>query len=394
MPRLPLVLPELFISVESLSVKLCIVTHKVIKGDGQGRVNYEIVWEAIYRGHNVTLLSSNVDPKLQKHSLVNWIYIPAEKWPTQLLIDLIFSLRSAAWLRKHCDEFDLIQACGAITSAKADVNTVHFVHSGWLRSPAHPIRLRQDAYGAYQGLYTMLNAYWEKEAFRQAKVVVAVSEKIEQELLAIGVPKERIRVILNGVDLQEFSPGFAERRQLDLPDKVPLALFVGDIRTNRKNLDTVLSALIKVPELHLAVVGTTERSPYPQLSAKLGLGDRVHFLGYRRDVSEIMKVVDLFVCPSRYEPFGMVVSEAMASGLPVITTTVSGVATIITPECGIVLAHSEDAQALAEALTRLSSDHHLRIQMGRAARAIAEQHSWSCKAQSYVGLFEELIKKK
>jgi glycosyltransferase involved in cell wall biosynthesis len=374
-------------------VRLCVVSQNVIKGDGQGRVNYEIVCEAIYRGHYVTLLSSNVDPELQKHSLVNWIYFPVKRWPTQLLIDSLFSLRSTAWLLKHRSEIDLIQACGAVTGVATDINVVHFVHNGWLRSPVHPIRLHQGAYGAYQWLYTVLNAHWEKEAFRQAKVVVAVSEKIEKELLEIGVPQDRIRVILNGVNLQEFSPGSADRSQLGLPEGVTLALFVGDIRISRKNLDTILNALVQVPALHLVVVGSTEKSPYPLLVAKLGLGDRVHFLGYRSDVSEIMKAVDLFVFPSRYEPFGMVVSEAMATGIPVITASTAGASEIVTPDCGVVLADPEDTQALAEALTKLSRDQHLRNQMGYAARAIAEQHSWSSKAKSYVDLFEATLKR-
>ena len=239
----------------------------------------------------------------------------------------------------------------------------------------HTSRLRRDFYGAYQWLYTVLNAHWEKEAFRQAKVIVAVSEKIEKDLLEIGVPKERIRVILNGADLKEFSPGSADRSHLGLPEGVTLALFAGDIRSQRKNLDTVLHALVQVPELHLAVAGSTERSPYPPLATKLGLGDRVHFLGYRRDVSEIMKAVDLFVFPSRYEACTLVLLEAMATGLPVITAVTAGGAEIVTPDCGVVLADSEDTQALAEVLIRLSSDHHLRSQMGHAARAIIEQHS-------------------
>jgi hypothetical protein len=69
-------------------------------------------------------------------------------------------------------------------------------------------RLRRDFYGAYQWIYTVLNAQWEKKAFRQAQVVVAVSEKIAKELIDIGVPKERIRVILNGVDGPGVCSGF------------------------------------------------------------------------------------------------------------------------------------------------------------------------------------------
>jgi glycosyltransferase involved in cell wall biosynthesis len=375
-----------------LIMKLCIVTHKVIEGDGQGRVNYEIVQEALRRGHHVTLLASSIAPDLQHNSQVNWINIPVKSLPTELLRNQLFSWHSANWLSKHRSQFDLVKLNGAITNMPGDVNAAHFIHSSWLRSPVHPSRLRRDFYGVYQWLYTVLNAHWEKEAFQQAKVIVAVSEKVKKELLELGIPKERIRVILNGVDLNEFSPGFTSRRQLALPEGVPLALFVGDIRTPRKNLDTVLQALVQVPELHLAVAGATQRSPYPQLATKLGLSDRVHFLGFRRDVSEIMKAVDLLVFPSRYEACTLVLLEAMAAGLPVITAVTAGGAEIVTPDCGVVLSDSEDTDALAEALKMLASDRGLRSQMGQAARAIAQQHSWTSKAQSYVDLFEELIK--
>jgi glycosyltransferase involved in cell wall biosynthesis len=190
-------------------MKLCIVTHKVVKGDGQGRVNYEVAWEAISRAHQVTLLASNVAPELQQSDRVSWIYIPVKGLPTELLRNLAFSWRSGSWLRKHSCELDLVMVNGAITYFPADVNTAHFVHSSWLRSPVHTWRVRRDFYGFYQWFYTALSAHWEKQAFRRAKVIVAVSKQVEKELIDIGVPLERIRVILNGVDLQEFCPGVA-----------------------------------------------------------------------------------------------------------------------------------------------------------------------------------------
>ena len=116
-------------------MKLCIVTHKVVIGDGQGRVNYEVAWEAIRRGHHVTLLASSVDVALQQHSQVDWISIPVKGYPLQLVREIAFSTQSAWWLNKHQKEFDLIKLNGAITSARGDVNAVHFVHNSWLRSP-------------------------------------------------------------------------------------------------------------------------------------------------------------------------------------------------------------------------------------------------------------------
>ncbi len=155
----------------------------------------------------------------------------------------------------------------------------------------------------------------------------------------------------------------------------------------------MLRALVHVPELHLAVIGATEDSPYLQLADQLQLNERVHFLKPQHPISEVMRAVDLFVFPSRYEPYGLVVIEAMASGLPVITTATTGAAEIVTPECGVVLSDSEDTNALAEALRTLANDSDLRNRMGKAARTIAEQHSWASMAKTYIELFEELSKK-
>jgi glycosyltransferase involved in cell wall biosynthesis len=293
-------------------------------------------------------------------------------------------------LRKHRSKIDLVKVNGAINLAAADVNAVHFVHSSWLRSPVHISRNRRDLYGLYQWLFTAFNARWEKQAFQKAQVVVAVSEKVAQELVNIGVPRSRIRVIINGVDLEEFAPGETNRQKLGLPENVTLALFAGDIRTPRKNLDTVLHALVKVPDLHLVVVGHTQNSPFPQLAASLGLNERVHFVGFRRDIPQIMQAVDLFVFPSRYEACSLVLLEALSSGLPVITAKATGGGELVTPECGIVLPDSDDIDALALALLTLVSSPALIQQMGKAARSVAEKHSWTTMAQTYVDLFEEL----
>ncbi|MCW5315690.1 glycosyltransferase [Nostoc sp. KVJ3] len=380
-------------------MKLCIVTHKIKKGDGQGRVNYEVANEAIRRGHQLTLLASEVAPELENNSQVNCIKIPVKHYPTEFLRNFIFAQKSADWLRKHRSEIDLVKVNGAINLAAADVNAVHFVHSSWLRSPVHISRNRRDLYGLYQWLFTAFNARWEKQAFQKAQVVVAVSEKVAQELVNIGVPRSRIRVIINGVDLEEFAPGESDacgglrlRQKLGLPENVTLALFAGDIRTPRKNLDTVLHALVKVPDLHLVVVGHTQNSPFPQLAASLGLNERVHFVGFRRDIPAIMQAVDLFVFPSRYEACSLVLLEALSSGLPVITATATGGGELVTPECGIVLSDSDDSDALALALLTLVSSSALIQQMGKAARSVAEKHSWTTMAQTYVDLFEELSK--
>lgn len=375
-------------------MKIGIVTHKVVKGDGQGRTNYEIAHAALRRGHQVVLVASQIAPELHSHPSASWVRIPVAGWPTELLRNQVFAWRSFRWLRSHRHQLDVVHVNGSITWTASDVNSAHFVHSTWLRSPVHTARLRRNLYGLYQWLYSATNARWERKAYRQAKVVVAVSEKIRNELIEIGIPGERVRVVTNGVDLGEFSPAPADRRELGLPERVPLALFAGDIRTPRKNLDTVLNALREVRRLHLVVVGDTTGSPYPKLAAQLGLVPRVQFLGYRRDLSQLMRAADLFVFPSRYEPFGLVLLEAMASGLPVVTAATVGAASLVDLECGFVVDDPNDAGTLAGALERLVQDPESRKRMGRAARAVAEQHSWHNMSERHLQLYGEIVNRK
>jgi glycosyltransferase involved in cell wall biosynthesis len=371
-------------------MKLCIVTPAVVKGDGQGRANYEIVQEAIRRGHHITLVAHRVAEDLIQSSQVEWIHFPIPNLPTALLKEVYFAWYSARWLKTHRTEFDLVQSYGTATFGRSDVNTAQFVHTSWLNSPVHLSKYAKKPYGLYYWLHSVLNASWERTAFNDARAVIAVSEGIRGELRDLGVPDDRIHVILNGVDIQEFTPEPIDRASLGLPLNKTLALFAGDIKSNRKNLDTVLRSLVHITDLDLVVVGRLEGSPYPALAEELGVRDRIHFLGFRTDLPNIMRGVDLFVFPSRYEPFGMVVAEAMASGLPVITASSTGASEIVTEESGIVVQDPEDVAALTAAFKTLTDDRTLRQTMGKVGREIVQKHDWKDKAKQYLTLFESM----
>lgn len=375
-------------------MKLCLVTHSFAKGSGQGRVNYEVALEVLRQGHFLTLVASDVAPDLQQHPSVCWIPIDVRHYPTELLRNMVFSVRSKAWLVKHRQEFDLVVANGAITDVDIDINAAHFVHSSWLQSPAHSWKQHKTINGLYQGIYTAINSVWEKRAFNRSHRVVAVSQRVKNELIAIGLPSDRIHVILNGVDVNEFAPQPVNRKLLNLPTDIPLAFFAGDIQTSRKNLDTVLRALVAVPDLHLAVAGAVKTSPYPHLAQELGLAERVHFLDYRKDINRLMQAADFFVFPSRYEACTLVLLEAMATGLPVITAETAGGAEIVQPGSGFVLQNPNDVDALGEAMRLLATSPEQRQQMGAVARSIAQRHSWERMAKEYLHLFEEIYRLK
>ncbi len=372
-------------------LRIAIVTHVVDRNDGQGRVNHEIVVAALAAGCEVTLLASHVAAQWRAHPHVRWVRVSAGGWPTALLRYQVFAARSAWWLMGRRHGFDILHVNGFITWARADVNTAHFVHGGWLRSPHYPFTLRGGPYSGYQLLYTRINAWLEGHAFRRARAVVAVSPRIAGELAQIGVDAGRIETIANGVDTAEFRPGNGDRAGFGLPPGVPLLLFAGDLRTPRKNLDTVLAALALGPDnVALAVAGQAQGSPYPRMAAELGLARRVHFLGHVSAMPALMRCCDVLVFPSRYEPMGLVVLEAMASGLAVITARTTGASGLVPDAAGVVLADPDDAAALAGAIRACTAEPQRTRCMGAAARAAMLPRGWAAMGEQYLALYRRL----
>lgn len=367
-------------------MRFCIVTPLVGRNDGQGRVNLEIAAEAARQGHEVTIIAEQV-AGLPAEVMQRAVMLDPPAWlPTRLLRDQLFAWRSSAALAWSAARYDAVLANGFVTWRRCDLNAVHFVHASWLGSPHHPWRQRRDARSFYARSYSRLNAALERMSFRRSRQVIAVSQAVGQDLRRIDVPEGRISVIANGVDTAEFHPGAVVRGELGLPDGVTIALFAGDLKSPRKNLETALRALPGAPGLHLAVAGRAEGTPYPELAQRLGVADRVHFLGFRRDMPALMRAVDLFVFPSRYEACSLVLLEALASGVPVVTSRSAGGSELINPQVGVVLDDSDDVAALADTLCALATDTARRQAMARSARSLAETLTWSVMARRYVDM--------
>lgn len=370
-------------------MKVAIVSHNIFKGDGQGRVNYEVTRCLLQQGVDVYLLADQVAPELVSGG-ATWIPVHPRVQGVHLLKVWEFTRRADRILEQNEHRFDVVLACGVTVSRAHSLNAAHFVHGTWLRSPFHASKVRPGVNGWYQWLYSTLNARWERQTFERARRVLAVSEMVKDELIEIGVSPDKIEVVINGVDLEEFAPGPVSREALGLPEHVPLGLFVGDIRSPIKNIDTVLRAVAAVSGVHLAVAGALPQSPYPALADRLGIGDRVHFLGFRRDVADLMKAADFFVLPSRRDSCPLVLLEAMASGLPVITARTVGTANLVGAQAGFVLETPDDMHTLVEGLQTLAFQPDVRSAMSRAAREVAEAHSWEAMARGYLDLFAAL----
>ena len=376
----------------SQPIRLAILSHRFKRNDGQGRVNFEVANAALRAGHHVTIVATACSEELSSHPSCRFVKIGNDQLPTELLRNLVYAQGSAQWLRAHRHEFDIIKANGFVTWEPCDVVAAHFVHAAWGRSPWYPFRNLRP-YSLYHRLYTVLNTRWEKDAFTRAKRVIAVARPLVSQLTDIGVRADNINVVWNGVDTRQFHPGESRRQSFGLSPETTFALFVGDIRTPRKNLDTVLRAMRQVPDLSLVVAGAVERSPYPALARELGVDQRIHFLGQVKTIDLLMRSVDMFVLPSRYEAHPLVLLEAMASGLPSIVSGTFAADEFIGGG-GFILDDPDDDKTLAVYMRTLATDPALRSSMGTAGRRRALEMQWSTMADQYLRIFEDVLEQK
>jgi len=368
---------------------IALVSHDVITGDGQGRVNVELIRHLLSAGVKVDIYADRVAPDLLDRG-ARWIHIHPRIDAVNLARVWDFRRRVDQHLQTRVDQYDVILGCGVVLSGPHTVNVAHFVHGTWLDSPYHPANRYYGPKAWYYRLYSRLNARWEKQVWANSRTVVAVSENVRRDIVGLGIPAEKVQVIPNGVDVDEFTPGQSSRAHFGLPSDVPLALFVGDLRSPIKNVDSMLKALERTPSLHLAIAGDATASPYPTQAGRLDIDDRTHFLGYQSDIPSLMRSVDFLVLPSHQDAFGLVVTEAMASGLPVIVSEQVGASCLVDPSIGLVINPPDDVSALASAFQHLTSQADRRKKMGDRARERALDVSWARMGDRYLNLFQSM----
>ena len=213
------------------------------------------------------------------------------------------------------------------------------VHAAWLDvrrqrgGIAARVAMALNPYHHY--MLAMEQRMYRHPAFRG---VVCISEMVKRDVMQYtGLPAERCHVVYNGIDSAFFNPLDARaqrdslRQQYGLSADAPVLLYVGS-GFERKGLAQALRAIVPHPAVQLVVVGSDKKSRhYQALASQLGVAGRVHFAGAQRDVRSYYGMADGFILPSIYEPFGLVVAEAMACGLTVLTSTRCGGGELLQP---------------------------------------------------------------
>ncbi len=229
---------------------------------------------------------------------------------------------------------------------------------------------------------------------RRAHRLIALTAREAQNLERLGVDSDRIRIIPNGVDLSEFE-NLAVRRGAEGEVTV---LFVGRCYSRQKGLEYLVRAVEHLPsrqKVHLKIVGEDWGgvTGLRALARALGIEDQITFTGPlpRADVIRAYGSADIFVLPSLFEPFGIVLLEAMAAGLPIVASRVGGIPEVVQDGATGLLVRPGDSRVLAEAIGRLISDPSLRSQMGEAGRLRAAAFSWERLVPRILKVYDEAI---
>jgi glycosyltransferase involved in cell wall biosynthesis len=236
----------------------------------------------------------------------------------------------------------------------------------------------------------------ERRLARHTDVLVAVSPEVRDALVELGVGRpSQYRVLPVGLDLSPYlgvrAPSGSLRAELGLPASVPLLGAVGRL-VPIKDHATMLRALGHLPGVHLAVVGDGElRAALEAEAGARGLRDRVHLLGWRTDLPEVLADLDAVVLTSRNEGTPAALIEALAAGRPVVATDVGGVRHVVENGRTGLLVPPGDERAVARALEQVLRDPAFAARLGRAGRDdVARRFGADRLVRATVELYAEL----
>lgn len=306
----------------------------------------------------------------------------AQGYPFLPIESRIYSPGHVLSLARHINQFDVVHSylfpaqlwvamASALTGHKVPlVTTEQSTTNG--RRTAHLRRLDRWMYRRYRAIGCNSTATFES--------------------LRAWVPQavDRMSIIYNGVPLERFQRASAAERQQVIPGAPGryIATFVARFDP-AKDHPTLLRAVARIPDVELLLVGDGPLRPgIEEMAHALGIGRRVHFLGRRHDVPQLLKMSDVYVHSSHWEGFGIAAAEAMAAGLPVVATDVPGLDEIVRG-AGLLFAPGDD-EGLARRLQEVLTCKGRRDELAAASLRRAPQFSIERAVQAWIAVYESV----
>lgn len=376
---------------------------------------YYVSKELLKMGHEPTILCSQNPSNLPMKEVYEGIKIirhPYYRLPTVpfALINPIYYIKKLLnFLEKDYKDYDTIWAryfyeafaSGKAFKGKMPIIFIQAAIASTLNSiDSKNFSLIKKIYS--KSIIPQFN-FIEKKAIEMSDKVVVLSCARKREIRDFyNLRNKKIKVIPPGVDLKVFKPSIREKyilRDLELPEDSKIILTVCRLAYG-KNLEMLFRAFcrIKNKNTYLVIVGDgLERTYLEQLARKLKIIDKIRFLGTRKDVAKIYSIADVFVLPSKYEGFGHVFLEAMASGVPCIglksdyPNVIVATEEIIEDSKTGYCVDPYSIEDLAEKIEKIILNDELRHQMGCASRNICEKkYSWENHVINLIKLTENI----
>ena len=332
--------------------------------------------------------------RTDRKGAIFWHKVPSIPGPHLLKFLAWMTLNSVARWRDRFFRrisFDLVLSPG-INCLTADVIIVHALFHRLVALSREEIAGASLSVGLIRRLhrrayYSLLVAL-ERRIYSNRKTWLATVSQRTSNFLAHYFQRTDVRIIPNGVDTTQFSVSTRSanrseaRNRRGFSDSDFVLLLIGnDWRV--KGLAAILAAMAATPTLplQLVVAGDDAPKPFQAMAEQLGLAHRCHWEAPRCDVIDLYAAADLYVSPTYEDSFGLPVAEAMACGLPAITSSLAGVSALIrNNENGFILADPEDTQALALLFKTIHADKGLRDRVSQAAAAAAKDWTWDRNA--------------
>lgn len=347
-------------------------------------------------GHEVSVIGEQIDEELADE--VEFHRVPVNRltsWTRNR------SFAENAGRVAKAERFDLVYGLGRSLGLDA-VRVTERLQSHWVnvyyRQPAN--RWLQKFNPRHRTLIDLERTIYQADQTRRVVTQSWLDRRLVQEYYQI--PEEKIRTIHNGVDITAFHPGVRDesvalREEFGLSADEPLLVFAS-MDFEGKGLRSILKALKQTrhSDCRLMVLGTGPERRFRRIAEELGVGSRVIFAGRRGDISRFYGAGDLFLLPTAYEPFPNVVLEAMACGLPVMTTTTSGGADILQPgKNGYLISEVHAVGEMVDCLNQhFDSSPSAREEMSRHCWATAQETTIEKNIEKTLELFDEVINEK
>jgi len=365
-----------------------LISGDFVRTGGMDMSNYRLADFLARNNLPVHIVSHNVDPSLLSYTNVVWHRVP-RPFASSLLGEHLLRWRGQRLFASETFTNALTVVNGG-NCPLPGVNWVHYVHAA-ARPQQHLSWLRKLKTQVANRMFLADEA----RAFRRARLIIANSERTKGDLIMYyGLPADRIHVVYYGSDPQLSYAANSEERQilrvrLGLSQEKFLVLFVGALGDRRKGFDTLFDAWQATGKefqesSELIVVGRgAELALWQRRAARFREGRSIHFLGFRRDVPQILRACDAFVAPARYEAFGLAVQEAVSCGLPAIVSRHAGVAELFPDTLDrLLLDDCESVLGLAATLQLLRDRYAYFLENAGRLGDCLRSYTWDHMAQS------------